>query len=271
MNISKFATVSSIVLIWLSCTACAGAPANKGSWNGHKSAVSLSYDDALNVHLDIVVPALNAHNLRGTFYIPGSFAPLGARIDDWRTAASQGHELGNHTLFHPCIGQGPGRDWVDPQKDLSQWSFERYTENLAANSVLLSAIDGKKLRTFAYPCGDTTVGGKSYVPFIAQNFSGARAVGGKPVAMVDVDLMNIPSYMVNGDSAEKMIAQVEQAIETNGWLVFLFHGVGGEHDINVGKEQHQKLLDYLAKHSKDLWVAPVEEVTEFVSAHTKHH
>jgi len=258
--------VTTLLVLFTCTTAVADQSVNEAPWNGKQAAVSLTYDDTLNVHLDNVIPVLNELHLRGTFYITGSFKPLEARLQEWRSISQQGHELGNHTLFHPCIAQGKGREWVAPEQDLSQWSFQRYTGNLTVNSLLLSAIDEKSNRSFAYPCGDTTVEGKTYIPFIQQNFSGARAVGGEPVAFSDVDLMNIPSYMVSGDTAEAMINKAKQALKNKGWLVFLFHGVGGEHALDVDLKQHQKLVQYLAKNQQDFWVAPVVDISEFVKS-----
>src|SRR5689334_8367364 len=67
-------------------------------WNGKKASVVLTYDDALNVHLDNVIPLLDSVNLKGTFYLSGYFPGCRDRIPDWRRAAASGHELGNHTL-----------------------------------------------------------------------------------------------------------------------------------------------------------------------------
>ena len=39
------------------------------TWNGKSCAVVLTYDDALNVDLNNVIPALDSVGLKGTFYI----------------------------------------------------------------------------------------------------------------------------------------------------------------------------------------------------------
>src|SRR5262245_64846761 len=83
-------------------------------WHGKTCAVSLTYDDALNVHLDNAIPILDSLGLRGTFYLSGYFPAFRERVADWKAAAAKGHELGNHTLFHPCTGKLPGREWVKP-------------------------------------------------------------------------------------------------------------------------------------------------------------
>ena len=47
-------------------------------------------------------------------------------------------------------------------------------------------------------------------------------------------------------------------------LVFLFHGVGGEHNLNVSLEAHSRLLHYLREKENEVWVAPVIEVAKYV-------
>ena len=42
---------------------------SNAAWQGKKCAVVLTYDDALNVHLDNVIPLLDSLNFKGTFYL----------------------------------------------------------------------------------------------------------------------------------------------------------------------------------------------------------
>jgi hypothetical protein len=46
--------------------------------------------------------------------------------------------------------------------------------------------------------------------------------------------------------------------------VIIFHGVGGEHALNVSLPAHSQLLHYLKQHEKDIWVAPLAEVAGFI-------
>ncbi len=71
-------------------------------WKNKQCAVALTYDDALNVDLDHAIPALDSVGLKGTFYLSGYSPALTNRFAEWRKVAAAGHELGNHTLFHPC-------------------------------------------------------------------------------------------------------------------------------------------------------------------------
>jgi peptidoglycan/xylan/chitin deacetylase (PgdA/CDA1 family) len=119
-------------------------------WNGKQCAVVLTYDDVLNVHLDNVIPCLDSAGFKGIFYIIGESPVLANRMPEWRSAANHGHELGNHTLTHPCDSRMDGRSWVTPENDLSKYTVERAVKEIRVTNTLLQAIDGKKERTFGY-------------------------------------------------------------------------------------------------------------------------
>ena len=237
---------------------------NKKPWHGKKCAVVLTYDDALNVHLDNAIPLLDSLNLKGTFYLSGYFPGCRERLLDWSAAAKTGHELANHTLFHPCTGNISGRSWVKPDYDLSKYTMQRLLDELRMTNTLLESLDGKKLRTFAYPCGDTKVGAESYTDKIQNDFVSARGVKSEMAKIENVDLFNVPSYGINGESGEQLIALVKKAMEDNALLVFLFHGVGGEHSLNVSLQAHRQLLQYLKAHEKEVWITPFQDATEYV-------
>jgi peptidoglycan-N-acetylglucosamine deacetylase len=258
---------SALLLILVLCYAAHGQ--DKNPWNGKKCAVVLTYDDALNVHLDNVIPTLDSLNLKGTFYISGYFPGCRNRLADWKRAGEKGHELANHTLFHPCTGKIPGRDWVKPDYDLSNYTMQRLLDELRMNNVLLESLDGKKTRTFAYPCGDTKIGDESYIDKIKNDFISARGVKSEMVKINKVDLFNVPAFGINGESGQELIALVRKAMEENALLVFLFHGVGGEHGLNVSLPAHRELLKYLKKFEREIWTAPFQDVTEYAREYTE--
>jgi peptidoglycan/xylan/chitin deacetylase (PgdA/CDA1 family) len=230
------------------------------TWNNKQCAVVLTYDDAIDVDLDNAIPALDSLKLRGTFYLIGSSPVVAKRLPEWRRAAQRGHELGNHALMHPCDGSLPGRGFVTPDNDLSKYTVSRAVSEIRANNVLLNAIDGKKERTFAYPCGDLQIGGVRFYDQLKNDFVAARGVTGGLQTPTEVDLTNIDSYMINGQSGDYLIELVKKAQQSHTLLVFLFHGVGGGHGLNVDLKAHRQLLRYLKAHEKDIWVAPMAEV-----------
>jgi hypothetical protein len=232
------------------------------SWpNGTKAAVVFTYDDALDCHLDVAVPQLDEFGLKGTFYCTGNSQSLFNRLDEWRKIARNGHELGNHTLFHPCDAQKS--DWVKPEYDLNNYSIDQLLEELKTANTLLKAIDGREKRSFAYTCSDIMAGGKDFTPAIQPLFSAARRDGPIPETMEGYNVYRATSWMVNENSADELIAYVEEAKRKGTIAVFMFHSVGGGY-LNVGAGEHRKLLEYLNEHSNEYYCATFLEVMEYI-------
>ena len=70
--------------------------------DGKSAAIVLTYDDALASQLDVAVPQLDAARLKGTFFLSGRLTATA--MNRWRRAQRRGHELGNHSVNHPCGG-----------------------------------------------------------------------------------------------------------------------------------------------------------------------
>jgi len=236
-------------------------------WHGKKCAVVLTYDDGLNVDLTNAIPALDSLGLKGTFYISDYFDGLKDQIFKWRKAAAEGHELGNHTVWHPCEGGRPGREFVKPDNDLNNYTVKRMMLEIKTMNNILKAIDGKTERTFAYPCGDTKIHDSLYFQGLKKDFVAARGVKPEMLAIDKIDLDNIGCYGINGETGDQLIGLVKQAIENHSLLVFLFHGVGGEHSLNVSLPAHSQLLHFLKQNERDIWVAPMIEVAQFIKSY----
>lgn len=232
------------------------------TWNGKSCAVVLTYDDGLNVDLNNAIPALDSVGLKGTFYISDYFNGLNAQIFKWRKAAEEGHELANHSVWHPCTG-GAGREFVTTY-DLRFYTVRRMTDEIRTMNNMLKAIDGKSKRTFAYPCGDAKIHDTAYIDPLRGEFVAARGVKPEMLPIDKIDLYNIGCYTINGQTGDQLIELVKKAMSTHTLLVFLFHGVGGEHSLNVSLPAHSQLLHYLKANQKDIWIAPMIDVAEYI-------
>lgn len=233
-------------------------------WKGKKCAVVLTYDDGLDIDITNVLPALDSLGLKATFYVANYQGRLQSQIPAWRAAAAKGHELGNHTLFHPCEGGRPGREFVSADYDMNNYSMRRITNEILAMNAVLTAIDGKTNRTFAFPCGDNKVHDTAYIDSLHKDFTGARGVVGAIQTIDNIDLYNLPGYGAVNNSGESMIQWAKEAEAKQGLLVIIFHGVGGGHDLNVSLSAHSQLLHYLKQHEKDIWIAPMVEVAAYI-------
>lgn len=243
--------------------------AQNQDWKGKSCAVVLTYDDGLNVDLTNAIPALDSFGLKGTFYIADYSNNLHNQIAGWRKAAQEGHELANHTIWHPCEGGRTGREFVKDY-DLRFYTVKRMTDEIRAMNNILKAIDGKEQRTFAFPCGDAKINDTNYIEGLKNEFVAARGVRPEMLPASKVNLYDVGCYMINGETGDQLITLVKQAMEKHALLVFLFHGVGGEHSLNVSLEAHRKLLQYLKQNQKDIWVAPMIDVANFIRPYQTH-
>lgn len=231
---------------------------------GRKAAVSLAYDDALPSHLDTAIPALDRHGLKGSFYLQLSRDTVWTRIEDWRAAARNGHELGNHSLFHQCSGRGPGREWVAAAQDLDATTVAQMAAQVEFADALLAQIDGARPRSFTVPCGDRQAVDGDYVAAIAARFIGIKVPGDAVVAdMAALDPAGVPVLAPEGLSGAQLIAMVEEAGRKGTMVNLTFHGIGGDY-LHTSSEAHDELLAWLDAHRDEYWVATFAEIMQWV-------
>jgi len=106
-------------------------------------------------------------------------------------------------------------------------------------------LDGKTKRTFAFTCGDMKIGDSAFISPLKNDFVAARAVRHELHKINEIDLYNVDCYMVNGESAEQIIAWVKKAMDSQSLLVLLFHGVGGGNSLDVSIPAHRSVLQFL--------------------------
>jgi len=237
-------------------------------WNGKKCAVVITYDDALDQHLDNAAPLLDSLGLKASFYVTAFSNSVQKRMNEWKNLDKKGHELGNHTLFHPCVG-GKGREWVKPEYDMRSYTVQQMIDETRMTNLFLHALDGKTKRTFAYTCGDMKIGDSGFIHAMKNDFVAARAVRNQMHKINEIDLYNVDCYMVNNHSAEEMIGWVKKAVATNSLLVILFHGVGGGNGLDVSLSAHRQFLSYLKQNEKDILIAPMVEVAAHIKSFQK--
>ena len=137
---------------------CGMSAASATTWpGGAKAAVVLTYDDALDSQLEHAVPVLDAAGFKATFFLSGLKV---ADVPRWRAVAAEGHELANHTIFHPCPASSFS---ADPRYISEAYTPANMLKEIEQQNVLLTALDGKPAHGFASPCGQTMAGGVDYL------------------------------------------------------------------------------------------------------------
>ena len=234
--------------------------------NGAKAAVCFTYDDALDGQLDYAIPQLDSLGLKGTFFCTGNSPCLYRRMNEWREAAKRGHELGNHTLFHPCVKNKPDgskADWVKPEYALENYTMAQLLNELRTANTLLKAIDGEEVRTYGYTCSDCMVGGIQFTDTLRSIFVAARDDGKIPGNMNGYNIFKTPAWAVIDNSSAEMIAYVNEARAKGTIAIFMFHSVGGGY-LNVGAKEHRQLLEYVNKNRKDFYCATFKEIMNYI-------
>ena len=235
--------------------------------NGAKAAIALTYDDGLASHITHAAPALNKYNLKGTFYVTAASPSLFNDMDKWKRLAFEGHELANHTVYHPCQKTIIPEDWIKTYYDLDRYTLAEIEDEIKVANTLLKALDGKSERTFAYPCAHHEAGGQEYIEIVSKQFAAARGVTGRTVSTLDqIDLLNVQSWAPDEHNGDELIAYIDDLIEKQSFGTITFHGIGADY-IKVSKEAHEKLLIYLDKHKAKIWVATFKEITDYIQAY----
>jgi len=239
----------------------------KINWPHDKKAVIvLTYDDALTSQLDIAVPQLDSAHLTATFFLIGDIT--NQTTPRWRALSKKGYELANHTIYHPCVSTN------DNPTASENYTVFTILREIGTMNMLLNAVDGKTSRTYAYPCTETSVGGKSYVDSLRKSglIKYARIGGDENAVITDfknLDPLLVPSYGLEGkNTANQLIAFVKKVEQSGGMGVFMFHGVGGDY-ITTPAQAHKKLLGYLNKNRKDIWVATFQQAMDYVTQANK--
>jgi peptidoglycan/xylan/chitin deacetylase (PgdA/CDA1 family) len=237
-----------------------GSAAAAFKWpGGAPFAVSLSYDDSLQSQLLNAIPALDKAGMHGTFFLSGQPYRDPAALAPWIKAAKAGHELASHTVSHPCPAE-----MKLPAAPLESFDLKAMEAELLLTAKVLGKLAPKTGLTFAFPCGADYVGQgekkASFRPLTAAIFKASRNAWGGAADPLKVDLNAVPA--VGGDhELPELLAQVEAAKKAGAWLVFVFHGVGGDY-LALSSEAHQKLLEALK--ASGAWVAPFSEAAAWV-------
>ena len=239
-------------------------PSRPFPWPGAAAAaVSLTYDDGMVSQAQLAVPALERHDLKGTFFLSDRQGAVSERREAWARAAMAGHELAGHTLSHPC---GRGRPWLKPGDALEDFDEARMAGEFRSSSALLESLGSPAPHSYAYTCGETSLGDprRSYVPLVRAHYAAARGIADRLNDPWAEDLHLCAAIHADKHAAEAMIATVEEARRAGHWAVFMFHGID-EGTLSVSAATHDTLLSYLKAQAGGLYVAPFLQAAQWVA------
>lgn len=256
-------------IVFLICSEVLRAQETPFIWpEGKKMALSLSFDDARASQVDAGTALLDAYNIKATFYVQPP--AVKKRLEGWKKAAAGGHEIGNHSITHPCSGNFL---W-SRNNALEDYSLEQMQQQLEAANVQIRALLGVKPEVFAYPCGQTFVGrGKntqSYIPVVAGIFiSGRGWLAESPNDPAFCDMAQLTGIEMDGKDFEALLPVIQSAQKNGQWLVLAGHEIGDNGFQTTRLAMLKKLIEYAQDPANEIWIAPVGTITKYVSTHRK--
>ena len=230
--------------------------------NGAQAAVSLTYDDGCDSQLENAIPLLDSMAVKATFFL--TVENMDARLAEWVAVAKRGHEIGDHTMTHPC--------------KLTQYSTAQFARKQIepAENYFNTNFGGPMLRSFAYPCGLEKLGRGSdavrmqrYRQVVQSSSFAARTVGGPPN---DPHETISQRYLLRGiaptydhDEPNAALAYVEQAFKNGDWAILIFHEVlparRGAGD--TSEAVHKAIVEYVVQ--RPIWCAPMRDIFRHVA------
>ena len=230
---------------------------------GKRAAISLSFDDARLSQIDHGLALLEKYGIKATFFV--SPATVKERLPGWKKAVALGHEIGNHSMTHPCTANYE----FSAQNALEDYTLARMAKQLDDANAEVERLLGVKPVTFAYPCGQKFVGRglevKSYVPLVAARFLVGR--GYLDEAATDPDRCDLAQAMGVGFDAltsKQIMDLVADAAKSGRWLIFVGHEIGKPAEQTTNIVALEDLLKYAKDPANGIWIDTVEAIGKYV-------
>ncbi|MFM7022227.1 MAG: polysaccharide deacetylase family protein [Flavobacteriales bacterium] len=231
------------------------------NWYNNKScAVVMTFDDWLEGHEKIVVPALIEKKLPATFFVTLQGAQWKRNFfDEMRNAQAHGCEIANHTVTHPSLTS------ISSQKAKSEID--------SARKIIMDSVPGAQCLTFAYPMGTRN---NEVTAMVQKEHIGARSVNPFDERNIVYDFATdtMDYYRVNTVrvwhivTLEKIAAWVDYAEKGGGMLTFMMHSIYNDKIAQgwdaMPEEFLKGMLDTLKSREDKVWI------TTFASA-LKYH
>jgi hypothetical protein len=240
----------------------AGAPAPSGSpygkpevmkfKGGRPAAFSMQFDDSIDCQAVFAIPEMNKRGLVGTFFVNPALDRYKRHAEVWEVVCPKyGHELANHTMHH-----AGAKDDEDAAYEIGECSRQ----------IWKIYPNGSKLRPFLsgggteWNCSRETRRALMRQYYLFSGMGGFRGAEGQP----EREEGEAPGRAgcAEGRENARCAKFAERALETGKWFQVGFHGIG-EAWIVTSKEHFIELLDYLAAHRDQIWVATTGSVFKY--------
>ena len=230
------------------------------TWSGfRKGATSFTFDDSAPSHVSDAGPLFDKYNYKATFNL---IVSAGWNTPDWngfQKMADTGHEMASHSDSHPGNGAMPNSEIASSKSHINDKINQKY-----------GCI------TLAYP--NCNVPDEQQV---LQNYIAGRVCNAS-WAQIPSDVMSkdgpsnwakVPAAMTGAEnnvkSTNDFTGLMQQAVSSNGWVMFLTHGFQGKNNGGASYSPTdisaiEGALKWAQQNDKDIWVAPMGYVAMYI-------
>ena len=248
-------------------------------FQGAEAAYTLTYDDNEPDQFNYIGPALAERGLKATFFVNPDYDGMRSwqwYHDDYANLASQGHELGSHTLTHESVIPN------DPLwPDNCMKSFEELEEDcIEAKAILEALVPDTTTVSFCYPMGREDEASRE---IIAEHFLSARDVHTytnyptghytpNPASPPDMYSLGCfvsagsggngtPNFRSYEESVEAFAAYITDTLAVGGWAIEYRHNLWGTSE--AAYWEHLDDLQMLAEDGT-IWNGTQGQVTKYI-------
>lgn len=230
---------------------------------GKRVAVSLSFDNGRASQVDTGLDVINPTGVKVTFFV--NPPAVKEHLNGWKRAVASGHEIGSHSVTHPCTGNFP---W-SAKNALEDYTLDRMSRQLNDASAQIQELLGVHPTTFAYPCGQKFVGRgpqmKSYIPLIGQKFLVGRGYMDEyyndPLVC---DLAQAGGIAFDDMDYIDMVKNITKAAQQGGWIIFAGHDIGQKKFQCTDTIALAALCRYMKDPANGIWIDTVENIGKYV-------
>jgi peptidoglycan/xylan/chitin deacetylase (PgdA/CDA1 family) len=220
-------------------------------WFDDKAAAcTISFDDARISHYQVAGPALDARNMKGTFFLNTR------NITDWsgyQSLFNNGHEIASHTFSHPKL--------TELSESQQREELTRAISDIRAHIIGLTAIP-----SFSYPYGLYDDQVRRVVRDFHSSARGNWGLNSANLSDEELTLVRGVGIYPPFDITETA-RTVERAISERAWIMVYFHSVSAQGDSAneiIPLARYVQHLDYIQGRQDSLWIATMGEVTAYL-------
>ena len=223
----------------------------------------MTFDDARESQVKQGTAFLDKYGVKATFYVvPDRMTPV---LEGWKAAVENGHEIGNHTIHHPCTGNF---DWKRDHA-LEDYTLASIRNELVMANQEIEQMLGVTATSYAYTCGQKYVGRgehtRSYIPVVAELFDSGRGFLDETAnAPGYLDLAQLTGIESDGKDFQEIKPFLDKAQQNGDWVVLAGHEMADDGNQTTRFSMLEELIAYAQDPSNGIWITTVAEVTKYI-------